>query len=744
MDAVVEDVVQPVDSFYNTSMFFNASLKLAHRFLSLPSRALARLRRLDELGIEAHELAHQPQYASTNGNSQRRSRSNMQDGPPLPGMWGFLTSGYFVGLFVMAFVLNRIQNTVVPPHRHPGIRVHRNYFALHRRTLTWQQLVLSRFFPVDLSSTFSRMLFRVPSLYLLGRALVLWILLLLQAQQLSVATEATWLQPLGIWAAEKKMEDVCWFTFLAACTTLCIGTLTTGLEGINMNDTSPFNLFAFAFQLYMCSAAHPYPQKDAQTPSRPDVHVIITVMLPLIQLTIMHCLEVKRRWTQYRLTISTAISLVALLHFHLIVWVSPPAYPITTFAARMVESVMLVVIGFSVGLNAFTQLLFSGTISRPIFGHSAILPRPDEDFNVALFRLGTASMDATAVAGLGNEVGGVVNAHMDSTAVGASRRDVVRGELELDRTGVAVISSSYEQRGAKRVTRKGFANEIASVKAKGAKTDVWMNTVLNAAWQRHLGAFLLSVWRAAKRVVALCVAWVRRGPRRGAGVQGPPASTGEVDEQNAPATSEITNRAERDPYERFLRGEPVSDDDEDFDPAERGRQRSRTPSSTSESDVEDEHDPAEAPEDAEDDDEQAMLYADLSTSASQVASAPLLLAHMTDTSSSPLTRRGYKRLVSGARRLDGDEREEWDEFVLERRHSKRAAAEARGEDPFAEQTRNCVICTVEPRDIICWPCRCLALCDDCRENLAARSSASKHTCPCCRRSVEGYSKIYIP
>ena len=30
--------------------------------------------------------------------------------------------------------------------------------------------------------------------------------------------------------------------------------------------------------------------------------------------------------------------------------------------------------------------------------------------------------------------------------------------------------------------------------------------------------------------------------------------------------------------------------------------------------------------------------------------------------------------------------------------------------------------------------RCLALCDDCRENLASRQSASKHSCPCCRRA----------
>jgi hypothetical protein len=29
--------------------------------------------------------------------------------------------------------------------------------------------------------------------------------------------------------------------------------------------------------------------------------------------------------------------------------------------------------------------------------------------------------------------------------------------------------------------------------------------------------------------------------------------------------------------------------------------------------------------------------------------------------------------------------------------------------------------------------RCLALCDDCRENLASRSSSAKHKCPCCRQ-----------
>ncbi|KAF7365409.1 RING-type domain-containing protein [Mycena venus] len=47
--------------------------------------------------------------------------------------------------------------------------------------------------------------------------------------------------------------------------------------------------------------------------------------------------------------------------------------------------------------------------------------------------------------------------------------------------------------------------------------------------------------------------------------------------------------------------------------------------------------------------------------------------------------------------------------------------------PIDELRRNCVICTCDPREIICWPCRCLSMCDGCREVLASKSSASKHS-----------------
>lgn len=57
------------------------------------------------------------------------------------------------------------------------------------------------------------------------------------------------------------------------------------------------------------------------------------------------------------------------------------------------------------------------------------------------------------------------------------------------------------------------------------------------------------------------------------------------------------------------------------------------------------------------------------------------------------------------------------------------------------------------RNIICWPCRCLAMCDGCREELAARPGSSSgglnssygglHDCPTCRSKVQGFSRVYI-
>lgn len=53
----------------------------------------------------------------------------------------------------------------------------------------------------------------------------------------------------------------------------------------------------------------------------------------------------------------------------------------------------------------------------------------------------------------------------------------------------------------------------------------------------------------------------------------------------------------------------------------------------------------------------------------------------------------------------------------------------------------CVICRVEPREIITWPCKCFAICEGCRLSLVTKGIKG---CLCCRRNVEGVSRVYLP
>ncbi|CAO1635224.1 unnamed protein product [Parajaminaea phylloscopi] len=174
----------------------------------------------------------------------------------------------------------------------------------------------------------------------------------------------------------------------------------------------------------------------------------------------------------------------------------------------------------------------------------------------------------------------------------------------------------------------------------------------------------------------------------------------------------------------------------------------------------------------------------------------ILLAHVASGDGSPpLTRAQYRSLIAppeAAMRTqnsragsdlssDGMEIHEGEadhlrSTILRRRHnaststdeSPNAPQGSSSEDRQAERERLrlCVVCCFEERTILCWPCRCLALCDGCREELASRPGGGSMTgagagaggtnagtaagggglqnCPTCRSKVHGFSRIYLP
>lgn len=53
----------------------------------------------------------------------------------------------------------------------------------------------------------------------------------------------------------------------------------------------------------------------------------------------------------------------------------------------------------------------------------------------------------------------------------------------------------------------------------------------------------------------------------------------------------------------------------------------------------------------------------------------------------------------------------------------------------------CVVCQTASRTIITWPCRCLCVCEDCRVSLALNNFGN---CVTCRRTVQGFVRLYVP
>lgn len=447
-----------------------------------------------------------------------------------------------------------------------------------------------------------------------------------------------------------------------------------------------------------------------------------------------HFLGVKKRWAKYRLVPTTICSLITLIHFNYVLLTKPSSYPLLNYLPCLLETILLLVTLLTCGLNALTQLLLEGEIRRPLFGHARSLqPKWDEDFAVVLLRLGTASLEATNVAGLGNEVGSVALSDPLDAVIDLQRKNknsktttiADDGVVELASSGVLSVSAPKAKKGKGKRSGAGFLNEIKSVKVQSNETD-WL---VNHVWLRELVRFGLTLLAVARGLYRLAVwlVWYRWWQDRHEETPTTPDSS-----RAATPTREgdyMRERAAVPPddeeaiYSRFLRGESVSDDDDDDDyvPSEGRDERDEKDSpygSLDPSDIEDE------PEtEAEDSEvaygrETASLYSDLlkASDAPTAPPGPVLIAHMTASSPSPLTRRRYNQLVAEPHQhtplipgATGDPKDEWLAFLQDRRtRAPDNVSYDTPADPTAETPdgrRCCVICTTEPREIICWPCR---------------------------------------
>ncbi|KAJ7212287.1 hypothetical protein GGX14DRAFT_697227 [Mycena pura] len=776
---------------YNISLNFSS-------IIAFPSRLLARIRKADDYlfpdvfsGIPSVSDAK----AATAAKSSQLSGRGGTDfsGPMWPGPYGFFLSGYMLGLLALAVLMHRIQNIVVPPRfpspQHPTARTpgHARRFYGYQAVCRLYASIL----PLDLTRTTTRLAFHLPTLYFLCRMLLVWSIVLLQTSDLFPAWELGYVQSLGLWTQRLEMQDVCWWTFCSICAAFAIEAFVRGLDGgglamIQMNtNASPFNLIGYAFLLHIYASPITHVYKPPSLPSRPDKHVIVTITIPLLQLTIFHILSIRKRWSNHRLLPTALSSFLSLLHFHMTLYshyfsrrASPPlppkiahppqstvagkfpaptppptgpilsqqssplysrptgsaSFPLLNYVPNTFETLLLLTIALTVVLNALTQLILTGRVSRPLLGlglsgSSAngawawALPY-EEDWGVVLLRVGTASLEATGLRGWGNE--------MPAVSAGAAlqheqQRFPEYGAARLGPNGIVHVSSGFGSGGAgRRYRRRGLKNEVrevdvgAQVYARAFGADL-----VNLRWIKEAWHFLTVVWGVGRGLVGGVWRYIRSGRKAWGGrdraVSLRPARDITPSQVEVVEEEEGEDEDDQDEalYGRFLRQEEISDDENDS--------AAQVWDLAGNSESEDNQEQDEQDQEL-DDHETAGIYADLAGT----TPAPVLLAHMTRDGESPLTRRRYGTLVGSWPRQS-------ELPVLLPRPISRPASQ-----PLDETRRNCVICTSEARDIICWPCRCLSMCDGCREVLASRSSASKHRCPCCRQAVQGFSRIFIP
>jgi len=356
-----------------------------------------------------------------------------------------------------------------------------------------------------------------------------------------------------------------------------------------------------------------------------------------------------------------------MIHFHSVFWRSPASYPLFNYFPVLLESFLIASTILVCVLDALTQILLEGEITRTILcRNGSLMPRWEEDCSVVITRLGTASLEATSVAGLGNEVASVTV--FDTLAQGLRNDTDDPNTVGLDRAG---ISSGDLVHGRQR----GFLNEVKNVKAISMHDPTRFEA--RSLFSKELERYFKGWLRVMKGTWIL----LRYGRR----LQPPVPSSAPEGEEIADETA--STEVDEDDYRRFLLGEAISDDEEEYDNIP------HTPSSSHSSSGD------------EEDDHPAELYHNLTSDESSTGPFPVLLAHMIDSSSFPLTRRRYQRLITNVDQYETPTVEPQVDSRGSNLRRRRQLTEPLEEEGWDEGKMNCVICTARPRQVICWPCR---------------------------------------
>jgi hypothetical protein len=382
---------------------------------------------------------------------------------------------------------------------------------------------------------------------------------------------------------------------------------------------------------------------------------------------------------------------------------------------------LFIIITFSIITKGVTHLFTLGYLPSPIFRnllpHEGVVPSVEDDFGVVLLKLGTACIESTQYAGLRNELAGIEERHgpwveldaRDSSVVKHGMKGASSGfGMEITDIDVAELESPAEGQSERGKELRAFGSAcsrfvvaITINAVMATPVGRWIVRSSIRLWKRRwwYGPREWKFWRRQ--------AWAeparfreRRVERQDRSNSAIPAArtTGRETAgrdlrrrfRSASATPGPSSDI-RDTYAAFLTGTAeIEGDEEDWEDRTDGESNSESEFTET------------------DDEEERDLYRDLIVKEDEDTDAlqPVLLAHITSGTPGPLTRTRYNAILATPTRSVVPTAGMM-EIVSERREIMGSSVTGRKDDWDDDRRRCCVVCTVEPRDTILWPCRCV-------------------------------------
>ncbi len=435
-----------------------------------------------------------------------------------------------------------------------------------------------------------------------------------------------------------------------------------------------------------------------------------------------------------------------------------------SFRVEYTDSLMafVLLIDCQVGIQSFFFFLYTNLACLDDAGVPnswfANLPY-EEDFFIVLLRVGTGILEATGLRGWSNEVAPIQRPRIDLRGRPTGRSEVdmppryAYGRVKMGRLGVVQVESGsssiggpmgpslsptedlypYDDRTpARRRKRRpllggprgGFNNDVRIVDLGNTSNSGLFSGLRNrnlvAFWQ-----FLVVLWGVIKGLIMFLLDKARGRVRHSEQEKARFVVPEVLDQEEDGEQMREKGWTERELYQKFLH-EEISDDDEDA-------MGEGSALSSDDKETSDDTDEEDSGEDREAEDEAIGLFTDIlrnestsrrvscsspSTSYDRASSGEVVLAHLVhgSESSSPLTRRNWNALLQGHQLLSNRRRNQpaVDDNIgpLFNQGTSISAAygrEVEERDKEKELQYVCVVCMLEAREIICWPCRCVCV-----------------------------------